>query len=319
MKKIILFTLALALAVVLLPALIVFYRGGVYKPPTSDDDTVSVYIKSEDKVEEMKIGEYLKGVVSAEMPADFEPEALKAQAVAARSYLYAHIDEYAKSGAPEEHKGAQTCTDPAHCKAWMSEKARRDAWDADKRDSNWEKISRAVEDTGGVIMKYGNDYVKAFFQSTSSGKTERSVDVWGGDVPYLQSVDSPGDLQSPKYAGEASFTIEEFESRAQANLSGVNWENGIIGEIKRSEAGGITKIIVGGVEIKGTQFRTIYELKSTNAEIEVTDNAVNIKTKGYGHGVGMSQYGANYFAQQGMDYKQILNTYYTGVEVSEKA
>lgn len=315
MKKIIIAILSLGAAIILLPAVIVFYMGGVYRPPTTDDDTISVYIKAEDKVVDMRVGEYLVGVVSAEMPADFEMEALKAQAVAARSYLYARMADYKKNGTPEEHKGAQTCTDPSHCKAWISEKARKDAWDADKRESNWKKITSAVEDTKGVVMRYGGEYVKAFFHSTSSGKTERSADVWGGDLPYLQSVDSPGDLQSPKYAGEVWMSVDEFKQKAADNVSGVNWDSGIVGDIQRSGAGGIITIVIGSVQIKGTQFRTIYDLKSTNAEIEVTDSSVHITTKGYGHGVGMSQYGANYFAQQGMNYEQILKTYYTGVEV----
>lgn len=318
MKKIIIAIFALGAAVILLPAAIVFYIGGIYRPPTTDDDTISVYIKAEDKVVDMKIGEYLKGVVSAEMPADFEKEALKAQAVAARSYLYARIKEYEKSGTPEEHKGAQTCTDPAHCKAWISEEARKNAWDADKREANWEKITQAVDDTKGMIATYNGECIKAFFHSTSSGKTERSADVWGGDLPYLQSVDSPGDLQSPKYAGECTIAIDEFKKKAEENISGINWEAGIIGEIQRSGAGGIMTIVVGGVQIKGTQLRTIYDLKSTNAEINVTDTEIHITTKGYGHGVGMSQYGANYFAQQGMDYEQILKTYYTGIEVTKR-
>lgn len=315
MKRIIIFVVCLAVVMLGLPILIVYYSGGFYHPPTSDDDTVSVYIKAQDKVEEMKIGEYLKGVVAAEMPADFEEEALKAQAVAARSYLYARMENYKQNGAPQEHKGAYTCTDSTHCKAWISEQDRKAAWDEDKRDTNWEKICKAVDDTKGMIMTYQGAYVNAVFHSTSSGKTERSVDVWGGDVPYLQSVDSPGDAYSPKYHSAVSLTIDEFKKKAEEKIDGVHWDNGLIGDIQRSDAGGIVTITVGGVQVKGTQFRTAFDLRSTNVEIEVTDTAVNMNVTGYGHGVGMSQYGANYLAQQGKSYEEILKTYYTGVEI----
>lgn len=298
-----------------LPLLIVYYSGGFYQIPTSDEDTISVYIKAEDKVVDMKIGEYLKGVVAAEMPADFEIEALKAQAVAARSYMLAREENYKKNGAPEEHKGAYSCTDFNHCKAWISETDRKAAWEADKRESNWKKICDAVDSTKGVVMTYNGQYVNAVFHSTSSGKTERSADVWGGDVAYLQSVDSPGDSYSPKYNSNVTLSIDEFKQKAAGKIENLDWGKGIVGEIVRSDAGGIKTIIIGGVEVKGTLMRTTFDLRSTNVEIEVTDTEVKMNVKGYGHGVGMSQYGANYLATQGKNYEEILKTYYTGIDI----
>lgn len=317
MRRFIIIALTAVFILAGIPVLIIYNIGGIYSPDGIDGETVTVYIKAEDRVEEMKIGDYLKGVVAAEMPAEFEEEALKAQAVAARSFLKARSENYKKNGTPPEHKGALTCTDYAHCKAWISEADRKNKWEADKKDEYWKKICKAVDDTKGVIMTYGGEPVNALFHSTSSGRTERAEDVWGGSVPYLQSVESPGDLESPKYLAEAEFTLDEFKSTAEKNIEGINWSAGIIGEIKRSEAGGIITIVVGGVTVKGTKFRTVYGLRSTNAEITVSESDVKIKTKGYGHGVGMSQYGAQYFAKQGMSYEEILKTYYTGVEIKE--
>lgn len=315
MRRILLLFALMVFILIGIPILIIYNIGGIYSPEGIDGETVSVYIKSEDRVVDMKIGDYLKGVVAAEMPAEFHEEALKAQAVAARSFLKARSENYKKNGTPPEHKGAITCTDYAHCKAWISEEDRKNKWEEDKRNEYWKKICAAVDDTKGIIMTYNGEPVNALFHSTSSGRTERAEDVWGGSVPYLQSVESPGDLESPKYFAETEFTPDEFKQRAEQNIDGFDWSKGIVGEIKRSDAGGIITIVIGGVEIKGTKFRTIYDLRSTNAEIDITESNVKITTKGYGHGVGMSQYGAQYFANKGMDYKEILKTYYTDIEI----
>lgn len=315
MRKLSMLFLFALLILVGLPILIIYNLGGVYSPDGFDGETISVYIKSDDRVEEMKVGDYLIGIVAAEMPAEFQEDALKAQAVAARSYLKARSENYKKNGIPTEHNGALACTDSSHCQAWISEDARKQSWGEDKSKEYWDKICQAVRETKGEIMMYNSQPVNAFFHSTSSGKTESSADVWGGDIPYLQSVESPGDLQSPKYNSSAEFTVDEFKKIAEENIDGVNWDNPIVGDIIRSDAGGIITVNIGGTQIKGTKFRTMYNLHSTNAEIETTDDKIKITTKGYGHGVGMSQYGAEYFAKQGMDYKQILKTYYTDVEI----
>lgn len=309
------------MAVILITMLIPFFtyiKNGKYQKPTPEaEETVSVYIKDEDKVVTMNKSQYLKEVVSAEMPADFELEALKAQAVAARSYLDARKNAYKDSGIPPEHKGAEICTDSAHCKAWIPEEKRKEIWGKDA-EKNWKKISRAVDETADEVVTYQNEVISAVFHSTSSGKTEASKDVWGGDRPYLVSVESPGDKESPKYKSQKELSVSEFKKTAEENISGVNFNNGIIGEIKRSDAGGITEIAIGGVNIRGTQLRSLYGLRSTNCEIKVLGDKVIFDVKGYGHGVGMSQYGANYMAKEGKNYKEILTTYYQGTEVSKK-
>lgn len=278
--------------------------------------TVQVYVADKQKVEEMDINEYLKCVVAAEMPADFEEEALKAQAVAARTYLYAHIEEAEKGNVTESHNGAPICTDSKHCQAYISEEKRRESWD--DADNKWNKISKAVEDTTGQIMTYNGEIISAVFHSTSSGTTEAAVDVWGSEVPYLQSVPSAGDEQSPKYKSELTVSEEEFKNTVSEKIEGTDWTKGLIGNISRSSTGGIVSIDVGGVNIKGTELRNLFSLRSTNVDIVQKDGNVVMSVKGYGHGVGMSQYGANYMASQGKKYDEILKTYYSGIKIEKK-
>lgn len=262
----------------------------------------------------MSVGQYLKEVVSAEMPADFHIEALKAQAVAARSYLKSRMDAYSKSGKPPEHKDGDICTNSTHCKAWISQAKRMESWGEDAK-SNWDKISRAVDETGGQVITYNDEAISAVFHSTSSGRTESSEDVWGGERPYLVSVESPGDLYSPKYKSEKSITLDEFKKIIAENIENVDFNKGLVGEIERSAAGGIINITLGGVNVKGSAFRNMFGLRSTNIAINITGDTVNFDVTGYGHGVGMSQYGANYLANQGKNYIEILKTYYQGVEI----
>ena len=320
MKRIFLLFILILFITAGLPFFIVEYFRRQPDPSPSADirepmDEISVYVKAQDAVVSMATAQYLKEVVAAEMPAAFEPEALKAQAVAARTYLLNRVNVHRSGTEIPQHKGADICTDASHCKAWTDEKTRRESWDAEKSDAYWKKISDAVEDTSGVLITYENKPISALFHSTSSGFTENAVDVWGGNVPYLVSVESKGEENSPKFSSERTLSIQEFMEIAEGNFVGIDWNKGLIGDIVRSDAGGIKTIVIGGVEVKGTAFRLCYQLRSTNVSVTVTDTNVVMQVTGYGHGVGMSQYGANYLASQGLDYKEILKTYYTGVEV----
>lgn len=314
MKKFIFILIILAAVLLFLPPVTVKLFSGGGEVSSGAPDMVRVYIKNEDRVEQMDTKQYLKEVVAAEMPADFHIEALKAQAVAARTYLVNRRNTYSESGYPEEHKGADICTDPAHCKAWIDEEKRRESWGAGA-GKKWDKISDAVEQTDGVIITYDEQPISAVFHSTSSGMTENAADVWGGSVPYLVSVQSPGDSESPKYSASAEYTVDEFKKICEENISGVSWENGLFSDISRSGAGGIISLRLGGVEVRGTELRRIFSLRSANVDISEENSIVKMRTRGYGHGVGMSQYGANYLAEGGADYVEILKSYYTGVEV----
>lgn len=302
------------MSTLIIPLCVYFKYGKYQKPPAESEEVISVYINAEDKVIKMNKSQYLKEVVSAEMPADFHIEALKAQAVAARSYLDSRMSAYEKGQKPKEHKGADICTDSTHCKAWISQEDRMKSWGSDAT-ANWDKISRAVDETSGQIITYNDEAISAVFHSTSSGRTENSKDVWGGERPYLVSVESPGDIYSPKYKSEKNVSISEFKEAISQNIKGVDFNKELIGTIERSEAGGIKNISVGGVSIKGSELRNIFGLRSANINININGDMVNFDVTGYGHGVGMSQYGANYLANQGKTYIDILKTYYQGVEI----
>lgn len=314
MRQAAIFLVMIILVSVGIPTVFVMYHGKYQKPLSEDIELIKVYITKEDKVVEMTKGQYLREVVSAEMPASFEQEALKAQAVAARSYLYARMFSYKKNGTPPEHKGAQICTDPAHCKAWISESERKELWGEDA-DKNWDKIDIAVKDTSGEMIYFGDEIISAVFFSTSSGRTENSKDVWGGERAYLVSVESPGEENAPNFKSEKTLSVDELKRVISDNIEGVDFSNGVFGEIVRSDAGGIITITLGNVPVKGTLFRTMFDLKSTNVNISVKDNIVYFDVTGYGHGVGMSQYGANAMARRGSTYKEILTHYYQGTAV----
>lgn len=314
MRKILIYILSVYLISTLLPYFFILQSGIYRKPLKEDTATVNVYVKSEDRVIGMSVSQYLKEVVAAEMPASFEPEALKAQAVAARSYLFARSFSYKANGYPEEHKGADICTDPNHCKAHIFESDRRKSWGADA-ENNWKKISDAVSSTSDEKVYYNGEVISCVFHSTSSGKTENSEDVWGGTREYLKSVDSPGEEVSPSYKSQLILPKQEFIRIAQENIEGVNFDGELTGEIIRSDAGGIKSIVIGNVPIKGTVFRSIYGLKSTNVVLTQTDTDITLDVTGYGHGVGMSQYGANAMAKNGASYTDILTHYYSGCEV----
>ena len=306
--------------VIVIPSAVVLlsdiHAGKEEKGGDEKSVSVSSYIAKTDEVINMDMEEYLKGVVAAEMPASFEEEALKAQAVAARSYLLARMEGYEKNGYPEEHKGAATCSNPAHCQAWVSDDDLKKKWGNSYKE-NMDKISKSVDETKGLVMRYNGELVRAVFHSTSSGNTESAKDVWGYDVPYLESVKSMGDELSPRYVENITMSIDDFKKTVQQfDPSAVFAENGnLTDEVLRSESGGIKSITLGGVKMTGAQFRSIFSLNSTNATLTKDGENVVIHTLGNGHGVGMSQYGANYLAGQGKSFKEILSLYYTDCQI----
>ena len=265
-------------------------------------------------VETMTAAEYLPGVVRGEMPAAFETEALKAQAVAERTYLY-----YRMAAAPKEnHPDADVCTDPACCTAWLSEADARAKW-GDKFDQCETKIQQAVSDTDGQVVLYEGAPIMAVFHSSSAGATAASGDVWMAELPYLVSVKSPEDADSvPNYYSVNTFTTEEFRSifckaHPEAKLSGD--VGGWIRDVLLTDAGRVASAAVGGVSVTGKELRSLYGLRSTAFTVEASGGSVTFRVTGYGHGVGMSQYGANALAKEGKTWREILQWYYTGVTI----
>ncbi|MBX7379351.1 stage II sporulation protein D [Clostridium chauvoei] len=281
-------------------------------------ETIKVFITNENKVIEVPLEEYVQSVVSGEMPASFEPEALKAQAIAARTYV---ATKKLKQCEKAKSVGAYVC-DTTHCQVYLTKESRMNKWSEADKESNWKKIEEAVSATKGQVLTYdGNLVMYPQFFATSSGKTENSVDVFSNSVPYLVSTESSGEEIAPKFTSEKPINIDEFintinSSYPNASLSADNL-SGNIEIIERSEAGGVKQIRVGKEKIKGTDFRHLLKLNSTNFQFEVAGNEVVFKCKGYGHGVGMSQWGANVMAKEGKGYEEILAHYYTGIELKE--
>ena len=276
---------------------------------------IKSYIVSADEVREYELEDYLVGVVGAEMPASFPDEALKAQAVAARTFIISRI--MADKGDVPEHKGAAVCTNPAHCKAWKSTEELTAGW-GDNAEKNLKKIEAAVKATKNEIIVFNGEPITAVYYSMSSGKTENAADVWGGEVPYLKSVASSFDENAPNFNSEVSFTFDEFKEivlkEAPDAVFGENpseWFSDIV----TSEAGGVMSIKIGGAEFKGTKIRTMFSLRSHNFTVNISDNKIVFNVKGYGHGVGLSQWGSKFLADSGKSYIDILKYYYTGVDV----
>jgi len=292
------------------------------KKATASELKIKVFFSDEKVIREMPLEEYIKGVVAAEMPASFEIEALKAQAVAARTYAYGRLKGmYIQEDS--NHYGADICTDHNCCQAWVSKEEIMDSWGIFSALNNWNKIEKAVNETKNIIIVYENQVINPVFHSNSSGRTENAEDVWGGSpVPYLRSVPSYGENQNEKYITTVSISKKDFISKLKNQYPDIVInESNILGDIAiidYTEGGRVNNIKVGNVTMKGTDFRELFELRSANFSLkEGNGDTINITTIGSGHGVGMSQYGANYLAKNGGTYEEILKYYYKGVELSE--
>ena len=282
------------------------------------DGAVMLRMLVGDQVQEMDMGTYLVGVVRSEMPASFAPEALKAQAVAARTYTYHKM----LNGGSANHPQADACDDITCCKAYMDAAAAAENW-GDKAAAYEEKIRSAVVETDGECVLYGAQPVLAVFHSSSAGMTQDAADVWSGSLPYLQSVASPEDEATvPNYKSTASFSTAELKDLLQAALPQAQLSGGVeewFTNVQRSAAGAVTDLTVGGETISGNQLRTILGLRSACFTMVFEGDAVTFSVTGYGHGVGMSQYGANVLAADGMNYREILAWYYTDTTVGTYA
>ena len=255
------------------------------------------------------VTEYLKGVVAAEMPISFEEEALKAQAVAAHTYA---LRLYQKNGVLSD--------DPAVCQAYKSTEQLKEKY-KENFDENWEKISKAVDAVANKILTYEEQPIAAVYHSMSAGMTESSKAVWGGDLPYLQPVDSSFDKLNPNFKVQTSISIDRARQKLSAafpscNLSGdpSKW----IQIISYDPSGYVADVSVGGFLTTGTKLRSALGLKSAHFSVGMSDKSTFVfTTEGNGHGIGMSQYGANAMAQNGASYTEILQHYYPGAVLTD--
>lgn len=278
--------------------------------------TITLLHKDTNEVERVNLDEYIACVVSAEMPATYELEALKAQAIVARTYTIYKITTSKK------HDNADICDKSTCCQAWISKEDRLKKWDENKRTENWNKIIQAVNETAGKIITYDDKPINAFFHSNSGGKTEVPFYVWGGTgYPYLQVVETSGEEEYSQYSSEAKFTKKEFVEKIkkehedfEINLD----EENCIEIIKRDDSDRVVTIKVGNINLSGVETRTLLGLRSANFTVEINQDEILFKVIGYGHGVGMSQTGADALAKQGKNYEEIIKHFYTNVEITDK-
>ena len=281
-------------------------------------DTIKLYNPYNNSVEEIDIEEYVKGVVSAEMPAEFHIEALKAQAVAARTYAVSRTIRF-KNGHPD-HTQAPICRG-IHCQAYLSLEELRQIHGQSWVDNYWGKIEEAVNSTRGLLIYYKGEVVEPLYHSTSGGMTEDAINVFATDTPYLKSVESPYEESAPKFKTIITMTADEFINKinnkyTDMKITKENFHDNIK-LIEKTESGRIKKIAIGKKIIDGKEIRELFSLSSTSFTITYDKklNIIDIVTYGYGHGVGMSQWGANGMAKNGSKYGDILKHYYTDIEI----
>ena len=270
----------------------------VTPPATSQEQQVTVY-RSNGSVITLSMSDYLIGVVGAEMPASFPLEALKAQAVVARTYALKRISS------------GQKLTDTVSTQAYKDNNQLRREWQGNF-DTYYNKIKLAVTSTNNMTIKYNGTYIDAVYHSTSNGRTEDAVHVWGNSVPYLKSVESSWDKNASSY-----LRTEEKELSVLLALLGIDLsDESSIEIVSRNASGRVSSIRIGNKNYSGVELRNLLGLRSADFDLEVQNNKVIITTRGYGHGVGMSQYGAKGMAENGYNYQQILRHYYQGINLS---
>lgn len=279
-----------------------------------DSKTIKLLHSETGQIEEINLEEYLYGVVSSEMPANFEIEALKAQAVVARTYTIYQINNNSS-----KHENADICDNYACCQAWISKEDRISKWNEEEAESNWNKIVEAVNSTSGKVITYDGKPINAFFHSNSGGVTESSTAVWGGiDFPYLKSVETAGEEGYKQYSSQVQFSKQELLNKIKEKYQDCEIDfsqQNCIEILEYTTSGRVKTIKFGNKEIAGTEARTILGLKSTNFTFSINGEIVTFSVTGYGHGVGMSQTGADAMAKQGSNFEEIIKHFYTGVEI----
>ena len=309
----------LGLACLLLCLLVAAVRGcrlAGRETETEADLTLLVYLHGEDRTVEMDLDDYLYGVVGGEMPASFPLEALKAQAVAARTYTVRRMAS--QGGDPCGRQGADVCTDSTCCQSYRSPEALEAQW-GDAAQRNGDKLREAVAGTHGIIAVYEGAPIEALYHSTAGGRTEDAQNVFSNALPYLVGVDSPGEQDAAHYEDTETFSRKTFASTINKGCSGAKLKADQLETqveiLSRFDSGQVEAVRLGKAEISGKEMRKLLGLRSANFQIAFTQDEVRVTTRGYGHGVGLSQYGARAMALEGADYTEILKHYYTGIDL----
>lgn len=267
--------------------------------------SVAVMRSNIETVENVPLETYVAGVVASEMPTEFELEALKAQALAARTFTVNHLlhgDDAAN----------YDLTDTVEHQVYKSEADLKTEWGSEYT-KKMNKITEAVNATKGKILTYNEEPITAAFFSTSNGHTENSEDYWENEISYLRSVESPWDKESPKFLDQQTYTIEQIESTLELDLP---QESALLIELERTNSGRVSEVAIEGNSFTGREVRERLDLKSSDFEIKQNNGHLIFTTEGFGHGIGMSQYGANGMAKEGKTYEDIVHHYYQDVTIS---
>lgn len=316
MKKLWTYLIAFALFLLVIPALALFPLSDKAQKP--EGRYYSVKDENSGKILYLTPLDYIKGVVAAEIPIDYHTEAIKAQAVAAHSYALSQaassLDEM-----DEALDGALFSTNPDKFQAYLSQDERRTVW-GKSFEKNEEILENAVKSVIDEILVYDGAPAAAAFFAISNGKTESAENVWGRSLPYLVPVTSEGDSLSPDYKSVEVFTDKQLASLLAAGFPDIKFNRDRekwFSEIEKSESGNVISLKVGNTEMSGVELRDLLSLRSQCFEFSQQDGVFTFTVYGYGHDVGMSQYGADFMARQGKSYKEILQWYYSGTKLEK--
>lgn len=283
---------------------------------------IQLYVSGSKQLISISLEEYVKGVLAAEMPASFHLEALKAQAVAARTYAVKRASAFGGKGC-DAHPQADLCDDPGHCQAWLPAAELQTKWGMLEYQNYWSKISQAVDQTAGEIITYQGVVIDPLFHSTCGGRTEAADAVWQQPYPYLVPVECPYCQHSPKLKTEQRYSLATFA----ATLHGLDGSIAVTAQAlqsksssfaisKQTATGRVDTVTLGGKSLKATTVRSALGLNSTRFSHKIEGDQIVFSVQGYGHGVGMCQYGADGMGQAGHDYRAILKYYYHGTQTT---
>lgn len=322
------------LLILMVPALLVWNAssGIPAGPEAGGKYKIKMLDTAAGKTVEMPLEEYLTGVLAAEMPAEFDDEALKAQALAARTYAVKRMTAFGAVPNPR-HPDAEVCNNPAHCQAWISPAQMKSRWGKLKYPFYAYKIHRAVTATAGQVLTYNGKLIDPVYHGSCDGAgTENAVEVWGRDVPYLLGVDCKWEEDNPKNRAEQKMALNEVlrrvaaAARAEKDPTGDS-DNAAVGReatsrdalaaISHTPAGRLREVKAGGRIVSGKDFRTALGLNSALISWRIDGDAVYFQTRGKGHAVGLCQYGANGMARAGKNYREIVAHYYTGTVIKK--
>lgn len=324
MRPVLVLLASIVVVLLIVPTVIVgSWRTTTPAPPApADDIMIKLYVTSTKQLLSISLEEYVKGVVAAEMPANFHVEALKAQAVAARTYAVKRALFFGGKGC-DAHPQADLCDNPAHCQAWLPVAELQRKWGMLDYQTYWKKVCQAVDATAGQILTYQGMTIDPLFHSTCGGHTEDAGDVWQKSFPYLVAKECAYCQHSPKLKTEQSYSLDNFlaavrelDGSVAVTTGQLRTASASLSAAAKTASGRVKAVTIGGRTIPATTLRYALGLNSTNFTYKIEDNKITFTVIGYGHGVGLCQYGADGMAQAGKTYTDILRYYYQGAIVA---